>query len=112
MVVPHRVLLMVTDGSIVFLIAEDLLFSDEKDDGSENDESEEERESAQYIGDMINFICKPRNFQSLSTAFKMLLLPQHLRDIVSSHSVKVQNFSTKSLSNQLKAPVEDYTMLE
>jgi hypothetical protein len=61
---------------------------------------------------MENFFRNSRSFEVLLDGFRELLLPQSLRDVLPATSVEISTKEDKSISNQMKSLVEDFTMLD
>ncbi|CAN9169370.1 unnamed protein product [Alternaria alternata] len=64
------------------------------------------------VTEMENFFRNSRSFEVLLDGFRELLLPQSLRDILPATSVEISTEEDKSISNQMKSFVEDFTMLD
>ena len=64
------------------------------------------------VTEMENFFRNSRSFEVLLDGFRELLLPQSLRDILPATSVEISTEEDKSISNQMKSLVEDFTMLD
>ncbi|CAN9156510.1 unnamed protein product [Alternaria alternata] len=64
------------------------------------------------VTEMENFFRNSRSFKVLLDGFRELLLPQSLRDILPATSVEISTEEDKSISNQMKSFVEDFTMLD
>jgi hypothetical protein len=64
------------------------------------------------VTEMENFFRNSRSFEILLEEFRELLLPQVLRDILPATSVEISIEEDKSISNQVKSLVEDFTMLD
>jgi tetratricopeptide (TPR) repeat protein len=75
-------------------------------------ESEHDEDTLPNLTEMEVFFRNSKSFQALIYGFKERLLPQSLRDIVSSTPVELSNEEDKSVVNYTKALVEDYTMLD
>ena len=64
------------------------------------------------VTEMENFFRNSRSFEVLLDGFRELLIPQSLRDILPAASVEISTKEDKSISNQMKSFVEDFTMLD
>jgi tetratricopeptide (TPR) repeat protein len=81
-------------------------------DAEPESEIENDENTLPNLTEMEAFFRNSESFQVLIYGFKKLLLPESLRDIVSSTSVELSNEEDESMVNYMKALVEDYTMLD
>jgi hypothetical protein len=81
-------------------------------DAEPESEIENDENTLPNLTEMEAFFRNSESFQVLIYGFKKLLLPESLRDIVSSTSVELSNEEDESMLNYMKALVEDYTMLD
>ncbi|CAN9208885.1 unnamed protein product [Alternaria alternata] len=75
-------------------------------------EGETQENFVTKVTEMENFFRNSRSFEILLDGFRELLLPQSLRDILPATSVEISTEEDKSISNQMKSFVEDFTMLD
>ncbi|CAN9179693.1 unnamed protein product [Alternaria alternata] len=75
-------------------------------------EGETKENFMKKVTEMENFFRNSRSFEVLLDGFRELLLPQSLRDILPATSVEISTEEDKSISNQMKSLVEDFTMLD
>jgi hypothetical protein len=85
-------------------------------EGEPRSERGDDQDMLPNIAEMEAFFRNSKAFQVLLDAFSKLLLPQSLKDILSSTStelstVEVSNEQNESFVNNVKAVVEGYTML-
>lgn len=85
-------------------------------DGDPDEDSDSEGETKENfmtkVTEMEHFFRNSRSFKVLLDGFRELLLPQLLRDILPATSVEISTEEDKSISNQMKSFVEDFTMLD